>query len=107
MFQQKADRCTAMTEDSAAVRHNPALSRFELDTEAGLAVLDYRATPGVLTFFYTEVPRPLRERGIGSRLIHDALEQVRAEGLKVVPRCGFVRHFIDTHPEFQDLLAAT
>jgi predicted GNAT family acetyltransferase len=30
---------------------------------------------------------------------------VRAEGLKVVPRCDFVRHYIDTHPEFRDLLA--
>jgi predicted GNAT family acetyltransferase len=29
---------------------------------------------------------------------------VHAEGLKVVPRCGFVRHYIDTHPEFQDLV---
>jgi predicted GNAT family acetyltransferase len=51
------------------------------------------------------VPRQLRERGIASRLVHDALEQVRAEGLKIVPRCDFVRHYLDTHPEFQDLLA--
>jgi predicted GNAT family acetyltransferase len=59
----------------------------------------------VLTFVHTEVPRQLRERGLASRLLHDALELVRTEGLKVVPRCGFVRHYLDTHPEFQDLLA--
>ncbi len=94
-----------MTETSAAVQNNAALSRFELDTGDGLAVLLYRAAPGVLILYHTEVPRALRERGIASKLVHAALEQVRAEGLKVVPRCGFVRHYIDTHPEFQDLVA--
>jgi predicted GNAT family acetyltransferase len=93
-----------MTETSA-VRNNPTLSRFELDTEEGVAVALYRAAPGVLTFYHTEVPPQLRERGIASRLLHGALEQMRAERLKVVPRCGFVRHYIETHPEFEDLLA--
>jgi uncharacterized protein len=92
--------------DTPAVRNNPALSRFELDTGDGVAVASYRATPGVLTFYHTEVPRQLRERGIASRLVHGALEQLRAEGLKLVPRCDFVRHYIDTHPEFQDLVAS-
>ena len=93
-----------MTETSIADQNNAARSRFELDTGDGIAFLSYHATPGVLIFYHTEVPRPLRERGIASKLVHDALEQVRAEGLKVVPRCGFVRHYIDTHPEFRDLV---
>jgi uncharacterized protein len=91
--------------DAPVVRNNAALSRFELDTDEGIAVANYRPAPGVLTFYHTEVPPQLRERGIASRLVHGALEQARAEGLKVVPRCGFVRHYIETHPEFQDLLA--
>ena len=88
----------------SAVRDNPALSRFELDTGDGIAVANYRAAPGVLTFYHTEVPRALREHGIASRLAHDALTQVRDRGLKVVPRCSFVRHYIDTHPEFQNFV---
>jgi predicted GNAT family acetyltransferase len=95
-----------MTETSTAIRNNAARSRFELDTGNGIAFLSYSGAPGVLTFYHTEVPRSLRERGVGSTLVHGALQQVRAEGLKVVPRCGFVRHYIDTHPEFQDLVAA-
>ena len=95
-----------MTETFIAVQNNAARSRFELDTGEGLAFLSYHATPGLLVFYYTEVPRSLRERGIASKLVHAAMEQVRAEGLKVVPRCGFVRHYIDTHPEFQDLVAS-
>jgi predicted GNAT family acetyltransferase len=91
--------------DTPAVLNNHSLSRFELDTGDGIAVVNYRAAPGVLTFYHTEVPPQLRERGIASRLVHDALEQVRAEGLKIVPHCDFVRHYIRTHPEFQDLIA--
>ena len=45
--------------DTPAVRNNPALSRFELDTKAGMAVVNYRAAPGVLTFYHTEVPPQL------------------------------------------------
>lgn len=92
-----------MTETQAAVRNNPALSRFELETEAGIAVANYRAGPGVLTFYHTEVPPQLRERGIASRLIHDALVDARAQGLKVVARCAFVAHYMDAHPEFNDV----
>lgn len=93
-----------MTEP-ATVRNNTALSRFEMGLADGLAVLLYREAPGVLTLYHTEVPSALRERGIASKLVEGALRQVRADGLKVQPRCGFVRHFIDTHPEFQDLVA--
>ena len=93
-----------MTETSTAVQNNAALSRFELATPEGPAILRYYPIPGRLIFYHTEVPRPLREHGIASKLVHGALEQARTEGLKVVPRCGFVRHYIDSHPEFQDLV---
>ncbi len=94
-----------MIETSPAVHNNAALSRFELDTGDGLAIANYRAEPGLLIVDHTEVPSRLRERGIGSELAHAVLERVRAEGLKVVPRCCFMRHYIDKHPQFQDLVA--
>jgi predicted GNAT family acetyltransferase len=28
----------------------------------------------------------------------------REEGLKVEPLCSFVRHYVETHPEVQDLV---
>jgi len=86
------------------VRHNTKQRRFELDTSAGIAVADYRLSPGVMTIFHTEVPVPLRGRGIGCRLVKGALEEVRKLGLKVVPQCWFVREYIDRNPDFADLL---
>ncbi|MGO9698938.1 MAG: GNAT family N-acetyltransferase [Xanthobacteraceae bacterium] len=90
---------------AAAVHDNPALSRFELDANGVTGVANYKLAGGVITFTHTEVPEAARGRGIASRLIEGALDAVRARGLKVVPRCSFVRAYLDKHPEFRDLLA--
>jgi len=88
----------------SAVRHNTQQQRFELDTSAGVAIADYRLSPGVMTIFHTEVPAVLRGRGIGCRLVKGALEEVRKLGLKVVPQCWFVREYMDRNSEFADLV---
>jgi len=89
-----------------AIRNNAALNRYELDTEVGSAVANYRPLPGAIAIFHTEVPLPLRGRNIGVRLVRGVLEDVRRQGLKVVPQCSFVRAFMTRHPEFNDLLLA-
>jgi predicted GNAT family acetyltransferase len=90
---------------SAAVRDNPALSRFELDANGATAVSYYTLAGGVMTFTHTEVPLQARGGGIASRLIAGALEAARARGLKIVVRCPFVGAYLAKHPEFNDLLA--
>jgi predicted GNAT family acetyltransferase len=87
------------------VRQNAARNRFELATDAGEALAFYRLHDGVMTFTHTEVPASLRGRGIGSALMRGALESVRRQGLKVVPRCPFVADYIERNPEFADMLA--
>ena len=44
-------------------------------------------------------------RGIGSQLATFALDDARARGLAVVPRCPFFAAFIGRHPEYADLVA--
>ncbi len=87
-----------------SLRDNAALSRFELDVEGHIAFANYRLANGVMAITHTEVPRALRERGIGSRLVHDVLAEARARGVKVAAYCGFVRTYLAQHPEFRDLL---
>jgi len=42
---------------------------------------------------------------LGSELVRGALNLVRGETeYRVVARCPFTKHFIETHPEYQDLL---
>jgi uncharacterized protein len=88
-----------------AVRDNTALSRFELDAGGVTAFVTYRLGDGVITLQHTETPPQARGRGIASQLIQGTLNAVRARGLKVVPRCDFVRAYIAKHPEYNDLLA--
>jgi len=88
---------------SDVVRNNIAEHRFELDTDGHTAFAYYGMAPGVITFTHTEVPQELSGRGVGSRLVRGALDQVRAQGLKVVPKCPFVSAYMGKHPEYNDL----
>jgi len=82
----------------SAIRNNIEASRYEYDVEGGVAFANYRMAPGVVTVNYTEVPAALRGRGIGAKLSAAVLDHVRAEGLKVIPRCGYFAGFIREHP---------
>lgn len=91
---------------NSAVRNNRAKKRFELEADGDVAIAEYAArSPGMLAFTHTFTPPRLRGRGIAARLVQGALEQVRAEGFKVIPQCWYVADYIDNHPEFSDLLA--
>lgn len=91
---------------TGGVHDNPALSRFELDTGDGIAILNYRLDRGVMALNHTETPARARGQGIASRLVVAALDAARARGLKVAPRCPFVRAYLANHPEYSDLAAS-
>jgi predicted GNAT family acetyltransferase len=87
------------------VRNDQAKSRYELETDGGLAIAVYERRDGALVFTHTEVPEALEGQGVGTRLVEGALADARAQGLKVVPLCEFVASYLERHPEDQDLLA--
>ncbi|HVV80946.1 MAG TPA: GNAT family N-acetyltransferase [Pseudolabrys sp.] len=86
------------------IRDNPALHRFEMDTEAGPAIVTYRREGGVLKLIHTEVPKALGGKGVGSALAKGVLDMIRARGDKIVPLCDFMRGYIGRHPEYADLV---
>ena len=43
-------------------------------------------------------------RGLGSVLIREALNSVRARGAQVLPHRPFVKRFIQKHPDYLDLV---
>jgi len=84
------------------VRHNEAQSRYELDTDHGLAIAVYRQQGDQLIFTHTEVPPADEGRGFASELVKEALSDTRRRGLKIVPACSFVVAYVRRHPEFDD-----
>jgi uncharacterized protein len=89
----------------AAVRDNNVRSRFELDADGVTVFMNYHLAGRVMSLDHTETPVAARGRGLASRLTEGVLQEVRARGLKIVPRCAFVRAFLDRHPEYRDLVA--
>ncbi len=88
----------------ATVNNNVEKHRFELEVEGHLAAAYYERSGNVITFVHTEVPPELGGKGVGSTLVRGALDQVRAEGLKVVAQCPFVKAWIGKNPVYADLL---
>jgi predicted GNAT family acetyltransferase len=86
------------------VVNNKARDRYELVVDGHMAATYYELADHVITFVHTEVAPELGGKGIGSKLVKGALDQVRAEGLKVIARCPFVKAYIDKHAEFADLV---
>ncbi len=90
---------------ASAVRDNKELSRFEIDVNGVTAFANYQLGNGVITISHTETPIAARGQGIASKLVAGALDIARARGLKVIPRCPFVRTYMQKHSEVSDLLA--
>ncbi len=88
------------------VSDNPAKHRFELEGRGQYRCYLLREIGGVITFVHTEVPPELGGKGVGSKLVRGTLDQVRADGLKVIAQCLFVKGWIDKHPDYADLLKA-
>jgi predicted GNAT family acetyltransferase len=89
------------------VRNNPEESRYDafLDGElAGVAVYVLQGEESII-FTHTEVDDRFEGKGIGSALARFALDDVRRDGTrKVVPRCPFIRGWIEKHPDYADLV---
>lgn len=88
-------------------KRNPSLvtnGRFELDRDGHVAYLEYNLAGKVLQLIHTEVPEPLRGKGLAGELAQSALQWARDHDLKVDVVCPYVAAFLRKHPEYSDLL---
>jgi uncharacterized protein len=81
------------------VRNNPDALRYELVVDGEVVgEIDYRLSHDAVVLVHTEVSRALGGRGLGGQLVAGALEDIRAQGLRVVAVCPFVRAYLRRHP---------
>lgn len=80
--------------------------RYRATIDGHTAEMTYsRAGTSRIIMDHTEVPDALRGKGAGQALVKRAVEDARAEGIKIIPLCPFAKAQIGKHPDWQDVLA--
>jgi hypothetical protein len=67
--------------------------------------IDYRLDGRRLIITHTGTALAHRGHGYAGEVTRYALDDARARGLQVVPRCPYTAVWIKAHPEYADLLA--
>lgn len=89
-----------------SIEHDTAGHRFVMQLDEGEGELAYVLRGNdVMDIVHTHVPPDGRGEGAGEQLVLAALEHARANDLRIVPSCPFVRHWMSEHPEHAGLLA--
>jgi uncharacterized protein len=76
--------------------------RFTSTEDGHEAELTYRVEGDRITLLHTGVPEELGGRGIGGKLVEQAIAKAKADGLTIVPSCPFARGWLEKHPEAHD-----
>jgi predicted GNAT family acetyltransferase len=92
-------------DSSPVVRDDHDNHRYVIEVDgvnAGHAV--YHLRGGRHFFVHTEIDPGHQGQGLASVLIGQALDDVRAHGGSIVPLCPYVLAYVDSHPEYEDLV---
>ena len=98
------------TTEDIRVRDDQVAGRFEIlvdDVVAGYA--DYQdevgsgGAAGVRTFPHTVVDPEFGGRGLAGRMIGEALQVTKDEGLRVRPACSFVARYVEKNPDAAEI----
>jgi len=91
----------------AEVRRNEDEGRYEIVVDGRVAgfTLFRPGDEGVVVFPHTEVDEAYQGQGLSGQLIGGALDDIRARGQRIVAQCPAVARFVESHPEYADLLA--
>ncbi|ULR45452.1 DUF5996 family protein [Rhizobium sp. K102] len=79
--------------------------RYRITVDGVEAEMTYsRAGKDLIIIDHTDVPAALRGQKVGERLVRQAVEDARRDGLEIIPLCPFAKAQIGRHPEWQDVL---
>ncbi len=88
------------------IRHDESGNRYQAYVDGELAGgAYYELDDQRIVFTHTEVDDAFEGKGVGSALARAALDDVRANSTRrVVPRCPFIKGWIEKHPDYEDLV---
>ncbi|MFD4723288.1 GNAT family N-acetyltransferase [Streptomyces sp. NPDC058423] len=89
---------------TTVVERADADHRYEILVDGRRAGLTaYRDLNVQRVFFHTEIDEAFAGQGLGSQLVQQALVDVRASGMRIVPVCPYVAKFLKRQDEFADI----
>lgn len=83
---------------------NIEAKEFQFRIGESIARIEYIKAKERIYLTHTEVPRDYEGKGVGSELIKQALKNIKARDLTLVPLCPFVAMYIKRHPEWKTLV---
>lgn len=90
---------------SISVSRNADASRYEARVDGVVAgTCEYVLDGPVITFTHTVVDPAFEGQGVGSALARRALDDARADGLRVVAQCRFIAAYMQRHSDYADLI---
>ncbi|MER6979141.1 GNAT family N-acetyltransferase [Streptomyces carpinensis] len=96
---------TDQDQASPTVRNVPDRHRYEIQVDgefAGFTAYRDRGE-GQRVFYHTKIFDAFSGQGLASRLVREALTDVRQAGKRFVPVCPYVKGFLGKHQEFADI----
>ena len=91
--------------EQVSIRDDPAESAYVIEVDgvrAGKA--EYRQMSGRRVFTHTEVDDEFSGRGLANEVARFALDDMRDQGVAVVPLCPFFAAYIKRHPEYDSIV---
>ena len=80
---------------SISILKNDELNRFEIYSDGELAgFADFKIENQMISYTHTEIDPRFGGKGLGSKLIKEALDEALEQNLEVAPYCSFVSAYI-------------
>lgn len=93
-----------MNVNEPALINNESIHNFEMTIDGHRSFIDYRINGGKVHLIHTEVPKELEGKGVAALLVQKTFEYLEERGLKIVPICPYVQHFLKRHPEWNRIV---
>jgi predicted GNAT family acetyltransferase len=85
--------------ETPVITRDDARGRFETTVDGHHAELTFRRDGNRLILEHTGVPDSIGHHGIAGELAEAAFQYAADQNLSVLPRCPYVRAWLEKHPE--------
>lgn len=98
---------TVVLPSTPELRHFPDRDRYELwSGDELIGVEGYeRRDDGTLVLLHTVVTEKYGRAGFARLLVASVLDELAADGDKIIPVCTYVQKFLERFPQYQSLVA--